>query len=117
MAINQAPLPNGIQLVNTGLTPNDRQGDPLPVAFEKINHNFRLVITKNEDQFPGPVTFQQTVVVMGQTTFNQATTFNQSATANAQFRFNAHVDFRSTATFDAGVVFNNSGFRPLAGKR
>ena len=108
MAINQAPLPNGIQLVNTGLTPNDRQGDPLPVAFEKINHNFRLVITKNEDQFPGPVTFQQTVVVMGQTTFNQATTFNQSATANAQFRFNAHVDFRSTATFDAGVVFNNS---------
>ena len=29
-----------IQLVNVGVLPNDQQGDPLRVAFQKINNNF-----------------------------------------------------------------------------
>jgi hypothetical protein len=28
------------QIINTGQTPNDRRGDPLRTAFEKINNNF-----------------------------------------------------------------------------
>lgn len=115
MAINLAPLPNGIQLVNTGLTPNDRQGDPLPVAFEKINQNFQLVITRNEDNFPGSVTFQQNILVMGSAIFNQTVTLNQTVNANALSRFNGVVEFKNSVTIDGPLIVNNvSVFKNIA---
>lgn len=106
MAINLPPLANGIQLINTGLTPNDRQGDLLPVAFEKINQNFMLAVTKNEDSFTGPITMEQTLTVMGQATFNQQVIFNQTLKAYALAEFRGEVKFFEKVTLEEVLVAN-----------
>jgi hypothetical protein len=36
------------QIINTGSTPNDRTGDPLRTAFEKINDNFQELYALSE---------------------------------------------------------------------
>lgn len=50
MPINQPDLqPLGLQLVQTGVVPNDGQGDLLYAAFEKVNGNFKkLSFTTSE---------------------------------------------------------------------
>jgi hypothetical protein len=54
-----------IQLVNTGALPNDGEGDPLRVAFQKINNNFvylqqtasTIVETVTLDNTPNQIIF------------------------------------------------------------
>jgi hypothetical protein len=106
MAINLPPLANGIQLINTGLTPNDRQGDLLPVAFEKINQNFMLAVTKNEDSFIGPITMEQSLTVMGAATFNQQVNLNQIFKANAVSEFRGDAKFFENVTLEKLLTAN-----------
>jgi hypothetical protein len=49
MTVNQLPLPNGLKLVNTGLSIGDRTGDTLRVFAEKFNDNQQLILTENDD--------------------------------------------------------------------
>lgn len=44
------------QIINIGATPNDAQGDPLRVAYNKINQNFTELYTGN-----GIVTVRQII--------------------------------------------------------
>jgi hypothetical protein len=116
MGVNLPPLPNGIKLVNTGLAPNDFLGDPLPVAFEKINDNFRLVLTRNDPQLPGnvnftgPVTFPQQVTLQGNTVVesNGSLTVNGTTFLNGTTQVNGSITFRSQATFDGPTSFNRA---------
>ncbi len=49
MAINLAPLENGLQQVNTGIAPGDRQGDSLRTFAEKFNKNAEITLTEKDN--------------------------------------------------------------------
>jgi hypothetical protein len=49
MPINLPDLPNGLKQINTGVTPGDRQGDPIRVCFDKVNLNSSLSLTENDN--------------------------------------------------------------------
>jgi hypothetical protein len=48
-----------IQLVNVGVLPNDQQGDPLRVAFQKINNNF-IYLQQTSSNITSAVTVSDT---------------------------------------------------------
>lgn len=64
-----------IQLVNVGALPNDGEGDPLRVAFQKINNNF-VYLQNTASQISSAVTLDnspsQTVWEYPTATFTQA---------------------------------------------
>ena len=49
MAINLPPLSNGLQQINTGIAPGDRQGDSLRTFATKVNENAAITLTENDN--------------------------------------------------------------------
>lgn len=75
-----------LQIINIGTTANDGQGDPLRVAFEKVNNNFSNLWASNFNT-------------------NEAITFGNTAN---QLIFSAPVDSFVQATFQINTNDQNS---------
>ena len=79
------------EVINIGANPNDGTGDPLRVAFDKINNNFsnlfqtfvNSTITNTTGNIPGQVIFETDIATFTQAQFYIKTILD--GTANSQF--------------------------------
>ena len=87
------------EIINIGAYPNDGEGDPLRVAFQKINNNFSqlystgyiLYQTTTFDNTPNQIIFETPASLLTQATFkinsaNPATNDSQNITLDASIR-------------------------------
>lgn len=87
------------EIINIGTLPNDGEGDPLRVAFQKINNNFTQLYSTSSigynvttfDDAPDQVIFEVSASLFTQATFqinssNPATNDSQNITINASIR-------------------------------
>lgn len=87
------------ELINIGTLPNDGEGDPLRVAFQKINNNFTQLFSSGSltyeattfDDTAGQVIFEVPANVFTQATFqinssNPDTNDSQNITINASIK-------------------------------
>lgn len=85
-----------LEIINVGSTANDGTGDPLRIAFEKVNNNFANLWASNFNTLeaitiglnPGQLIFTIPVTLMTQATFqinssDQSTNDSQNITINA----------------------------------
>ena len=106
-----------IEYVNIGQTPNDGEGDPLRVAFTKINNNFLYTqqtstnitesITLNDD--PGQVIFNYPVDAFTQGQF-QIKSYNQDNNDSQDVLLSVQVlnDLSNVKFTGYGTTFNGS---------
>lgn len=87
-----------LEVVNTGALPNDGEGDPLRVAFQKINNNFanlwltgfQTSNTYSIGNSPGQVIFSTPVSTFTQGLF-QIKTFNPDTNDSEQISLSAQI--------------------------
>lgn len=96
------------QIINVGTLPNDGEGDPLRVAFQKVNNNFsnlfntasQITLANTTGSSSGQVIFETEIGNFSQATFQIRTSDqlsnSQSITLNAQLN-NSETDVKFTA--------------------
>lgn len=101
------------EIINVGVLPNDGEGDPLRVAFQKVNNNFsnlfatasEITIANTAGNTSGQVIFETAIANFSQAVFQirsaDDAANSQSITINAQLN-NANDDVKFSAF---GTVF------------
>lgn len=94
------------EIINIGALPNDGQGDPLRVAFQKINNNFANLFASDfntSEETTTGLTPNQVIWQWPVTQFTQATIQINTQNLNSQDTQNI--------TINATIVNNNSNIR------
>lgn len=104
------------EIINVGVLPNDGEGDPLRVAFQKVNNNFanlfstasEITIANTTGNTSGQIIFQTAIANFSQAIFQirsaDSSANSQSLTINAQLN-NANDDVKYSA-FGTVVIGN-----------
>lgn len=104
------------EIINVGTLPNDGEGDPLRVAFQKVNNNFanlfstasEITIANTTGNTSGQIIFQTAIANFSQAIFQirsaDSSANSQSLTINAQLN-NANDDVKYSA-FGTVVIGN-----------